>query len=180
MSANTVIVRDALESDIPAIRAIYAHHVLHGLASFEEEAPDETEMLRRFRGFRDAGFPYLAAELGGELAGYAYAGQYRPRPGYRYSVEDSVYMRDGMSGKGIGRALLSALLARCTEAGFRQMVAIIGDSANHGSIGLHKALGFATVGTIRSVGFKHGRWVDSVLMQRALGEGDSTLPPARR
>lgn len=180
MTKETVAIRDAAETDIPAIRAIYAHHVLHGLASFEEVPPDEAEMLRRFRGFREAGFPYLAAELGGELVGYAYAGQYRPRPGYRYSAEDSVYVRDGLAGKGVGRALLSALLARCTEAGFRQMIAIIGDSANRGSIGLHTALGFETVGTIRSVGFKHGRWVDSVLMQRALGEGDSTLPPARQ
>ncbi len=179
MNLDTVVVRDAHDSDIPTIRAIYAHHVLHGLASFEEEAPDEAEMRRRFHSYRDAGFPYLAAELGGDLVGYAYAGQYRPRPGYRYSAEDSVYVREGMAGKGIGRALLSALLTRCTEAGFRQMIAIIGDSANHGSIGLHKALGFETVGTIRSVGFKHGRWVDSVLMQRALGEGDSTLPPPR-
>lgn len=179
MSLDAVVVRDALDSDIPAIRAIYAHHVLHGLASFEETPPDEAEMRRRFRSYRDAGFPYLAAELAGELVGYAYAGQYRPRPGYRYSAEDSVYVRDGLAGKGIGRALLAALLARCTEAGFRQMIAIIGDSANHGSIGLHRALGFEIVGTIRSVGFKHGRWVDSVLMQRALGEGDKTLPPPR-
>lgn len=176
MTKETVTVRDAAETDIPAIRAIYAHHVLHGLASFEEVPPDEAEMLRRFRALKEGGFPYLAAELDGDLVGYAYAGQYRPRPAYRYSVEDSVYVRDGQAGKGVGRALLSALLARCTEAGFRQMIAIIGDSANHGSIGLHKALGFETVGTIRSVGFKHGRWVDSVLLQRALGGGDATLP----
>ena len=176
MTKETVTVRDAAETDGPAIRAIYAHHVLHGLASFEEVPPDEAEMLRRFRALKEGGFPYLAAELDGDLVGYAYAGQYRPRPAYRYSVEDSVYVRDGQAGKGVGRALLSALLARCTEAGFRQMIAIIGDSANHGSIGLHKALGFETVGTIRSVGFKHGRWVDSVLLQRALGGGDATLP----
>jgi phosphinothricin acetyltransferase len=179
MTKETVAIRDAAETDIPAIRAIYAHHVLHGLASFEEAPPDEAEMRRRFRALKEGGFPYLVAELGGELVGYSYAGQYRPRPAYRYSVEDSVYVRDGLAGKGVGRALLSALLARCTEAGFRQMIAIIGDSANHGSIGLHKALGFETAGTIRSVGFKHGRWVDSVLLQCALGEGDKTLPPAR-
>ena len=176
-ASGLVAVRDALETDIPAIQAIYAHHVRHGLASFEEVPPDSAEMLRRFQALTQGGFPYLAAMLAGELAGYAYAGQYRPRPAYRYSVENSVYVRDGLSGKGIGRALLSALLARCTDLGFRQMIAVIGDSGNAGSIGLHRALGFESVGTIRSVGFKHGRWVDSVLMQRALGAGDATLPP---
>lgn len=180
MNLDTIVVRDAREADIPAIRAIYAHHVQHGLASFEETPPDEAEMLRRFRTLKEGGFPYLAAELAGDLVGYSYAGQYRPRPAYRYSVEDSVYVRDGMAGKGVGRALLTALLARCTDMGFRQMIAIIGDSANHGSIGLHQALGFEMVGTIRSVGFKHGRWVDSVLLQRSLGEGDRTPPPPRR
>lgn len=179
MNLDTIVVRDAREADIPAIRAIYAHHVQHGLASFEETPPDEAEMLRRFRTLKEGGFPYLAAELAGDLVGYSYAGQYRPRPAYRYSVEDSVYVRDGMAGKGVGRALLTVLLARCTDMGFRQMIAIIGDSGNHGSIGLHQALGFETVGTIRSVGFKHGRWVDSVLLQRALGEGDTTLPSPR-
>ncbi|EKE72304.1 GNAT family N-acetyltransferase [Oceanibaculum indicum] len=179
MNLDTIVVRDAREADIPAIRAIYAHHVQHGLASFEETPPDEAEMLRRFRTLKEGGFPYLAAELAGDLVGYSYAGQYRPRPAYRYSVEDSVYVRDGMAGKGVGRALLTALLARCTDMGFRQMIAIIGDSGNHGSIGLHQALGFKDVGTIRSVGFKHGRWVDSVLLQRALGEGDTSLPSSR-
>ncbi|MCH2394326.1 GNAT family N-acetyltransferase [Oceanibaculum sp.] len=179
MNLDTIVVRDAREADIPAIRAIYAHHVQHGLASFEETPPDEAEMLRRFRTLKEGGFPYLAAELAGDLVGYSYAGQYRPRPAYRYSVEDSVYVRDGMAGKGVGRALLTALLARCTDMGFRQMIAIIGDSGNHGSIGLHQALGFKNVGTIRSVGFKHGRWVDSVLLQRALGEGDTSLPSSR-
>ncbi|RKQ70082.1 GNAT family N-acetyltransferase [Oceanibaculum indicum] len=179
MNLDTIVVRDAREADIPAIRAIYAHHVQHGLASFEETPPDEAEMLRRFRTLKEGGFPYLAAELAGDLVGYSYAGQYRPRPAYRYSVEDSVYVRDGMAGKGVGRALLTALLARCTDMGFRQMIAIIGDSANHGSIGLHQSMGFEMVGTIRSVGFKHGRWVDSVLLQRALGEGDTSLPSSR-
>lgn len=179
MNLDTIVVRDAREADIPAIRAIYAHHVQHGLASFEETPPDEAEMLRRFRTLKEGGFPYLAAELAGDLVGYSYAGQYRPRPAYRYSVEDSVYVRDGMAGKGVGRALLTVLLARCTDMGFRQMIAIIGDSANHGSIGLHQSMGFEMVGTIRSVGFKHGRWVDSVLLQRALGEGDTSLPSSR-
>jgi L-amino acid N-acyltransferase YncA len=179
MTLDTIMVRDAREADIPAIRAIYAHHVQTGLASFEEVPPDEAEMLRRFQTLKEGGFPYLTAELAGDVVGYSYAGQYRPRPAYRYSVEDSVYVRDGMAGKGVGRALLTALLARCTDMGFRQMIAIIGDSANHGSIGLHRALDFEMVGTIRSVGFKHGRWVDSVLLQRALGEGDTSLPTLR-
>ncbi|KZD12753.1 GNAT family N-acetyltransferase [Oceanibaculum pacificum] len=170
------VLRDAVEADIPAILEIYAHHVLHGLASFEEQPPDTAEMLRRFQALRQGGFPYLAAELGGQLVGYAYAGQYRPRPAYRHSVEDSVYVRTGLAGRGIGRLLLAALLERCTALGFRQMIAIIGDSGNAGSIGLHEAMGFRRVGTIQSVGFKQGRWVDSVLMQRALGDGDASLP----
>ncbi|MBU0726326.1 MAG: GNAT family N-acetyltransferase [Alphaproteobacteria bacterium] len=171
-----IVIRDATPDDVPSIRDIYAHHVLHGLASFEEQAPDLAEMTRRFQALSEAGFPYLAAFLDGVLVGYAYAGQYRPRPAYRHSVEDSIYVREGNAGKGIGRTLLSALLERCTACGFRQMIAIIGDSGNTGSIRLHESLGFERIGTIRSVGFKHGRWVDSVLLQRPLGSGDTTLP----
>lgn len=172
-----VRVRDAETGDLPAVQAIYGHHVRHGLASFEEEPPSLDEIGRRFAAVHAAGLPYLAAEApDGNVIGYAYAGQYRPRPGYRFSLEDSVYVAPGGEGRGVGRALLSELLARCTGLGYRQMVAIIGDSANLASIRLHESQGFAMMGTLRSIGFKHGRWVDSVLMQRALGEGDDTLP----
>ena len=177
--SGAVMLRDARDGDMEAVRAIYAHHVLHGLGSFEEEPPSLDDMRARRAAVLAAGLPWPVAEIDGRIAGYAYAGPFRPRAAYRYAVEDSVYVRDGMAGKGVGRALLTALLARCTDMGFRQMIAIIGDSANHGSIGLHRALGFEMVGTIRSVGFKHGRWVDSVLLQRALGEGDTSLPTLR-
>lgn len=173
---GALIVRDALPADMAAIRAIYAHHVLHGLASFEEAVPSLDEMLARRGSVLAQGLPYLAAEQYGAIVGYCYAGSYRPRPAYRHTVEDSVYVADGNAGRGIGRALLSALIARCEAGPWRQMLAVIGDSGNAGSIGLHRALGFETVGTLRAVGFKFGRWVDSVLMQRALGTGDGTPP----
>jgi L-amino acid N-acyltransferase YncA len=170
------IVRPATPADLPDIQRIYAHHVLTGLASFEETAPDLAEMTRRFGALTEAGFPYLAAEADGRVVGYAYCGPYRPRPAYRYSVENSVYLAPEAARKGIGRRLLAALIERATALGKRQMVAVIGDSANLASIGLHEALGFRRVGTIEGAGFKHGRWVDSVLMQRALGPG-LTQPP---
>ena len=173
---GALIVRDALPADMAAIRAIYAHHVLHGLASFEEAVPSLDEMLARRGSVLAQGLPYLAAEQDGAIVGYCYAGSYRPRPAYRHTIEDSVYVADGNAGRGIGRALLSALIARCEAGTWRQMLAVIGDSGNAGSIGLHRALGFETVGTLRAVGFKFGRWVDSVLMQRALGTGDGTPP----
>lgn len=175
-STPPVIVRPSTEADIPAIAAIYGHHVLHGFGSFEEIPPDQTEMARRRGDILAKGFPYLVAELGGQTLGYAYASHYRPRIAYRFSVEDSIYVAPDAPRKGIGRALLSSLIARCTGLGYRQMVAVIGDTQNLGSIGLHAALGFRVVGTLPSIGFKHGRWVDSVFMQRALGPGDSTLP----
>ncbi len=169
-------VRASTPEDLPAITAIYAHHVLHGLASFELSPPDVDEMARRRADVLARGLPHLVAEAGGQLAGYAYAAPYRERPAYRYALEDSVYIHPDYIGRGIGRALLQVLIEACTGAGCRQLIAVIGDSGNAGSIGLHAACGFERTGLLPSVGFKFGRWVDSVLMQRALGEGDRTLP----
>jgi L-amino acid N-acyltransferase YncA len=172
-----LLVRPAEEGDLPEIAAIYAHHVRTGLASFEETAPDLAEMTRRFRDIRGKAFPYLvAATPEGGVLGYAYASRYHPRSAYRFTAEDSVYVAPERLGRGIGKALLAALIADCERMGLRQMVALIGDSGNAGSIGLHKALGFAPAGHLKAVGFKFGRWVDVVLMQRALGPGDSALP----
>jgi L-amino acid N-acyltransferase YncA len=172
----SLAVRDATGADAPAIAAIYAHHVRTGLASFETEPPDDAEMRARIEAVRAKGFPYLACEIGGRLAGFAYASLYRARPAYRYALEDSVYVHPEAAGQGAGRALLSALVERCEAIGCRQLVAVIGDSGNEASIGLHSALGFEKVGILRSIGYKHGRWVDSVLMQRRIGAGDSTPP----
>lgn len=169
-------IRDSRDDDMPAIQAIYAFHVLHGLASFEEQAPPVEEMARRRRAVIDAGYPHLVAELDGEVAGYAYASSYRPRPAYRFTVENSVYVRDGLRGRGVGRALLGALIRRCEAGPWKQMIAVIGDSGHEASIGLHAAFGFRRVGTLNAVGFKFGRWVDSVLMQRELGPGDASDP----
>jgi phosphinothricin acetyltransferase len=169
-------IRDASRADLPSIQAIYAHHVLHGLASFEEDPPDLEEIARRFGATRDRGLPYLAAELEGALRGFAYAGPYRPRPAYRFSVETSVYVAPGFEGRGLGRALLAENIARCEAGGWRLMVAVIGDSGNLASIRLHESLGFRRSGVIPSIGFKLGRWVDTVIMDRPLGEGDRTLP----
>jgi phosphinothricin acetyltransferase len=174
MSEPTI--RPGAEADIPSVQAIYAHHVLHGVASFEVEPPDADEMRRRRQAVVERGFPYLVAEIGGEIVGYAYAGPYRARPGYRFTCENSIYIRHGMEGRGIGKALLMPLIAACEAMGMRRMIAVIGDSANHASVNLHKSLGFAMAGNLRSVGFKFGRWLDSVLMERALGPGDETLP----
>ncbi|MCW5660431.1 MAG: N-acetyltransferase [Burkholderiaceae bacterium] len=171
-----VLLRDTAESDMPAIQALYAHHVLHGIATFEEVPPSVTEMAERRAAVLKAGLPYLAAELDGHVLGYAYATAYRPRPAYRFTVEDSVYVAQGLDGRGIGSALLQALIERCERGPWRQMLAVIGNSRNAGSIALHRRLGFEAVGTLRSVGFKHGRWVDTVLMQRALGAGDGSAP----
>jgi L-amino acid N-acyltransferase YncA len=177
----TIIVRDATEADMPAVQKIYAHHVLHGLATFEEVPPTTDELLARRAGVLSQGLPYLAAEIGGAVVGYSYAAPYRPRPAYRYTIEDSVYVADGLYGRGIGRALLSALIERCQTGGpWRQMVAVIGDSGNAASIALHEGFGFQPVGTLRAVGFKLGRWVDTVLMQRELGAGSRTPPSPGR
>jgi phosphinothricin acetyltransferase len=174
-----LLVRPSREDDIPAITRIYAHHVLRGLASFEEIPPEEAELARRRREVLQHGLPYLAAEQAGEIVGYAYAAPYRARSANRFTIEDSVYVAPDHVGEGIGRALLSRLIELCEEGPWRQMIAVIGDSDNHASIGLHKAEGFAMIGTHPAVGFKFGRWVDSVLLQRELGAGAGTLPTER-
>ena len=175
--AASILVRPSADADIPAITGIYGHHVLHGLASFEEVAPAVEEMARRRADIVAKGFPYLVAEEAGQVVGYAYCSGYRPRSGYRFSVEDSIYVAPGRGGAGIGSLLLPRLVDAATALGARQMIAVIGDSANHGSIRLHARFGFRHAGTLEAIGFKLGRWVDSVLMQRALGEGSSSLPP---
>jgi L-amino acid N-acyltransferase YncA len=166
----------ASNADIPAITRIYAHAVMHGTASFELTAPDEAEMARRMNELVTNGYPYLIAEVDGALAGYAYAGPYRARPAYRFTVEDSVYVAPEAHGRGIGRALLAALVKESEACGFRQMIAVIGDSEQTASIALHAAAGFYVVGTFPHVGFKFGRWLDSVLMQRPLGKGAAAAP----
>ncbi|RME18023.1 MAG: N-acetyltransferase family protein [Alphaproteobacteria bacterium] len=166
-------IRSCREGDLPAVQAIYADAVLNGTASFETAPPDLAEMTRRWRALREGGFPYLVAVDEETVLGYAYAGPYRPRRAYRATVENSVYVAATARGLGVGRALLADLVAAATQRGFRQMIAVIGDSANAASIALHRGAGFAHVGTFRAVGWKHGRWLDSVLMQRALGAGDA-------
>jgi L-amino acid N-acyltransferase YncA len=176
-SRGAIQVRDATSGDLEEIVAIYAHHVRHGLASFEETPPGLEEMERRFQALAIRDLPYLVAEQdGGGIQGYAYAGPYRARPGYRYSIENSVYVAPGAAGKGLGKALLEELIRRCTDLGYRQMIAIIGDSKNWPSIRLHESFGFRHVGTLSAVGFKFGRWIDSVILQRPLGDGESNLP----
>jgi phosphinothricin acetyltransferase len=171
------VIRTVEPGDMPAIASLYAEAVRIGTASFETEPPDEAEMTIRMARLISGGFPYLVADdpLHGVL-GYAYAGPYRTRPAYRWTVENSVYVRPETHGRGIGRALLAAIVHESERRGFRQMVAVIGDSANAASIGLHAALGFRLVGTLEAVGFKHGRWLDTVLMQRPLGEA-AIRPP---
>jgi len=176
MSGDALLIRESRDADIAAIAAIYGHHVLHGLASFEEVPPAVEEMARRRAELLARNLPYFVAERGGEVVGYCYAGPYRARIGYRFSLEDSIYIAPGEVGRGIGRALLARVLERSTELGFRQMVAVIGGSETLPSIRLHQALGFTHVGVFTAVGFKFGRWVDTVLMQRALGPGQTTLP----
>ena len=174
--AEVVELRPATPDDIGEIQAIYAHHVLHGLASFEEEPPSAAELLRRYKEVTGRGLPYFVADYAGTVAGYGYCALYRSRSAYRYTLEDSVYVRAGAEGRGVGGALLAQLIRRCEAAGYRQLVAVIGDSANAASIGLHASQGFLHAGTLRSAGFKFGRWVDSVIMQRPLGAGDGTPP----
>jgi phosphinothricin acetyltransferase len=169
-------IRAAAASDLAAITGIYAEAVTGGTASFELEPPDQPEMARRQRALLDAGFPYIVAERGGAVVGYAYAGPYRARPAYRFSVEDSIYIDPAAQRLGIGRALLARLIDESEHRGFRQMIAVIGDSAQHASIARHRALGFRLIGTIENVGYKFDRWLDSVLMQRALGPGAGSHP----
>ena len=171
-----VIIRPAVPGDIEAITRIYADAVLNGTASFEIDPPGEAEMLRRQTALLKNDFPYFVAEIGSVVAGYAYAGLYRTRPAYKWSVEDSVYVAPEMHRKGIGALLLRAIIAASAQRGYRQMIAVIGDSAQIGSIALHERAGFRHIGALRSVGFKHGKWLDTVLMQRALGQGDGTVP----
>jgi len=169
-------IRPAQPRDLDAITRIYDHAVRHGTASFEIEPPDEREMARRYEALRAGGYPYLVAELDGAIVGYAYAGPYRARAAYRWSVEDTIYVAPSSQRRGIGRALLERLIADAEAGGFRQMIAVIGDSANASSIELHRAAGFRMVGTFDNVGFKFGRWLDSVLMQRPLGTGATAMP----
>jgi phosphinothricin acetyltransferase len=169
-------IRPTTPADITAITHIYAHAVLHGTATFELEPPNEAEMLRRFDKLRAGGFPYVVAVIDGAIAGYAYAGLFRERPAYRFTVENSIYIAPEMHRRGIGRALLTRLIADTEAAGFRQMIAVIGDSANTGSIAVHRSCGFKDAGVYDAVGFKFGRWLDTVQMQRALGAGSQTVP----
>lgn len=171
-------IRPASAGDMAAVTAIYAHAVQIGTATFEIEPPDEAEMMRRFREVTEGGCPYLVAERGGAILGFAYAGLYRTRAAYRFTLEDSIYVAPEFLRRGIGRALIMRLLDAAAAAGFRQMVAVIGDSTQFASIALHRAAGFHPVGTFTAVGYKFGRWLDTVLMQRALGAGADT-PPQR-
>jgi len=177
--ARGIAVRPAQDRDIGTIAAIYGHHVRHGTASFETEPPPPAEIARRYAALIDQGYPYLAAERDGSVIGYAYASAYRPRAAYRDTVENSIYLHTDAIGSGLGTALLSALIAACEARHFRQMIAVVGDSANVRSIRLHQRLGFRLVGTLQSVGYKHGRWLDTVLLQRSLGAGDGVAPMAR-
>jgi len=170
--------RDSTPGDAEAIAAIYAHHVRFGLGTFEETPPSVDEIRQRREGILALGLPFLVAAVGKRIVGYAYAGPYRTRSAYRYTLEDSIYVAPEAVRRGVGCALLTRLIERCDALGYRQMVAVIGDSDNQASIRLHAALGFERVGVQQAVGFKHGRWVDSILMQRTLGAGAATLPKA--
>lgn len=173
---SSLEIRPTIAADLPSITEIYAHEVCFGTATFELVPPDLAEMTRRFQTLTEGGFPYFVAVLEGSVVGYAYASSYRPRPAYRFTVENSVYLRPATHRRGIGRQLLEALIAEGEARGFRQMIAVIGDSANAASIGLHAACGFRMIGTHPNVGLKFGRWLDTVMMQRELGEGASTVP----
>ena len=172
------IVRDATDNDLEAMQAIYAHYVLRELSSFEEVAPDTAEMGRRRAEVLKRRLPYIVAEIDGAVRGFAYAAPYRTRSAYRYTIEDSIYVAPDALGHGLGRLLLNELIVRCTALGYRQMVAVIGDSANSASINLHGKCGFRPAGVLTAAGFKLGQWTDSVIMQRPLGDADTSLPPA--
>ena len=173
---ESFLVRPSTEADLSAIASIYGHYVLHSLATFELIPPSETEMIQRWEKIVALGLAHVVCENEGEVVGYAYASQHRPREAYRFTVEDSLYIHPAHLRRGIGRRLLSELIKQCEAAGYRQMIAVIGDSPNAASIGLHSSFGFTEAGILRSVGWKFERWVDTVLMQRSLGEGDSTFP----
>jgi L-amino acid N-acyltransferase YncA len=173
---SSLEIRAAIAADLPFITGIYDHAVRFGTATFELIPPDLAEMTRRFNALMDGGFPYLVAALEGRVVGYAYAGAYRPRPAYRFTVENSVYLQPANHRRGIGLQLLQRLIVESESRGYRQMIAVIGDSANAGSIGVHARCDFQMIGTHPNVGFKFGRWLDTVMMQRPLGDGASTLP----
>lgn len=174
--AAPLILRPSTDADLPAIQAIYAQAVLEGTGTFETEVPSVEEMGRRRAEVLGRNLPWLVAQRGDDILGYAYANYFRPRLAYRFCVEDSIYLAPAAQGQGVGRLLLAELMARCEAAGARQMLAVIGDAANAGSIGVHTALGFQHTGVLKSAGWKFGRWLDVVLMQRALGVGDGTPP----
>jgi len=178
MSDNSAqpILRDALETDMQAIYDIYADEVLHGVSSWEEQPPSVVELTSRFNNIVNSGFPYRVADYQGKAVGYAYASSYRPRIGYRYTVENTIYIHPEFRGLGLGRLLLEDLVSICEDKGYRQMVAVIGDSSNQVSIDFHSRMGFSRAGVIKSIGFKHGRWMDSVIMQKSLGQSDQALP----
>lgn len=176
MSPSALTIRPSTAADVPAIAAIYAWNVQNGTGTFELEAPDEAEMARRRDDVLAKGLPWLVAERGGTVLGYAYANLFRPRRAYRFCLEDSIYLANEVRGQGVGRILLAELLARCEAAGARQMLAVIGDSANAGSIGVHRALGFEHVGVMKSAGWKFDAWRDVVIMQKSLGLGDTAAP----
>lgn len=169
--SDSCLIRPSHPDDAGALAAIYGHHVLHGTGTFELDAPDATEMARRRDDVCGKGLPWIVAESGGRVLGYAYANHFRPRPAYRFCLEDSIYLAPEAIGQGVGRLLLAELLARSTAIGARQMLAVIGDAANAGSIGVHAALGFEHTGVLKASGWKFGRWLDVVLMQRPLGLG---------
>ncbi|MFZ5549987.1 MAG: GNAT family N-acetyltransferase [Pseudomonadota bacterium] len=175
-----ILIRPSTDADLPDIAAIYGDAALTGTGTFELEAPGEAEMARRRDDVLGKGLPWLVAEVDGQVLGYAYANHFRPRLAYRFCVEDSIYLHRDARGKGLGTLLLAELLARCEAAGARQMLAVIGDSANAGSIGVHRRLGFEHVGVMQSAGWKFDRWLDVVIMQRGLGRGDSEPPEAGR
>ncbi|TCL06056.1 phosphinothricin acetyltransferase [Sodalis ligni] len=176
VSVSEIVIGDAAEAEVAAIRDIYAWHVINGIASFETEPPSLAEMLARRASVLEKGLPWLTAKRDGQVLGYCYLGLYRTRYAYRFTVEDSVYVHPDWGGQGIGSLLLSQAIGRAERGGWRQMLAIIGNSENRGSIRLHEKLGFSQTGIMTAVGFKHGRWVDTLLMQRPLGEGQTTLP----
>jgi phosphinothricin acetyltransferase len=177
---SSLEIRPATEADLPFVTGIYEQAVRYGTATFELIPPDLAEITRRFKVLIDGGFPYLVAALDGRVVGYAYAGAYRPRPAYRFTVENSVYLDPTIHRRGIGLKLMQRLISECETRGYRQMIAVIGDSANAGSIGLHARCGFDMIGTHPNVGFKFGRWLDTVMMQLALGEGGATVPSGEK
>ena len=176
MTASPLLIRPAVAADLPAITAVYSWNVQNGTGTFELDAPDLNEMTRRHADLTGKGLPWLVAERAGAVLGYAYANHFRPRPAYRFCLEDSIYLAADVQGQGVGRLLLAELIARCEAAGTRQMLAVIGDSANAGSIGVHRTLGFEQVGLMKSVGWKFGQWRDVVIMQKSLGCGDADSP----